>query len=124
MTCIVTRTAIEIAVLEVEVLFLADAAEFRMLRIEFFESCTKAVFVPATNYDLVSCARTEHHLLETLVPDEVRQDSEGVHAHTVDSSSLWIPELVSLVVDAVDDDFIEFAGVAKLKSEFTVLLFA
>ena len=29
-----------------------------------------------------------------------------------------------LFVDAVDDDFIEFAGVAKLKSEFTVLLFA
>ena len=124
MTGIVTRTAIEIAVLEVEVLFLADAAEFWMLRIEFFESRTKAVFVPATNYDLVSCPGTEHHLLKTLVPDEVRQDSEGVHAHTVDSSSLWIPELVSLVVDAVDDDFIEFAGVSKLKSEFTVLLFA
>lgn len=95
-----------------------------MLRIEFFESCTKAVFVPATNYDLVSWPRTEHHLLETLVSNEVRQDAKGVHAHTVDSSSLWIPELVSLVIDTINDDFVEFAGVAKLKSEFTVLLFA
>ena len=94
-----------------------------MLRIELFESCTKTVSVPATNNYLVSRSRAKHHLLKALVSYEVRKDTKGVHAHTVDPGSLSVPELVILVVDVFLDHFVEFASIAKLQSDFSVLVF-
>ena len=112
MTGVVTRTANEVTVLEVEVFLFAYAAKLGMLRIEFLEPCPKAVLVPATNDYLVTRSRAEHHLLEALVPYEVGQDAEGVHAHAVDSGSFAVPELVTVVVNVFSDHFVQFAGVA------------
>lgn len=123
MTGIVTRTANKVTVLEVEVFFFANATKLWMLRIEFLESCTKGVFVPATNDYLVTWSRAEHHLLEALVPYEVGQDAEGVHAHAVDSGSFGVPELVTIVVNVFSDHFVHFAGIAKLQSDLSVLVF-
>ena len=107
-TGIVTRTANKVTVLEVEVFFFANATKLWMLRIEFLESCTKGVFVPATNDYLVTWSRAEHHLLEALVPYEVGQDAEGVHAHAGYSKSRVLPEFMIGLVGFLLDYVIEF----------------
>lgn len=124
MTRIVSRAADKVTFFEVKVFLFADAAKFWMLRIEFFKSCSKRILEPAADNYLVTRSRAEHHLPDALVPYEVWQDAKGVHAHAVDSSSLCVPELVILAVDVFSDHFVQFTGIAKLKPNFSVLVFA
>lgn len=59
-----------------------------------------------------------------MVSDEVWEDAEGVHAQARDSGSLGAPELMTLLVDALQDHVVELASIALLEFDFAILVLA
>lgn len=120
MASVVTRAAFEVSIWEVEVLFFANSAKFWVFRVELLESSSEAVSVPAADDHLATWTSAEHHLLDTLLPDKVRQDTEGVHAHACESGSSWGPKLFSGRVNLLKENLVKFDSVSKYKSDFSV----
>ena len=59
-----------------------------------------------------------------MVSDEVWEDAEGVHAEACDSSSLGTPELVTLLVNTIQDHVVQLASITLLEFDLTVLVLA
>ena len=109
---VVRRAAVEVSFLEVEVAFLADTAELRILRVEALKSGSEGFLVPAPDDEHALWSSALEHLSEAFFSNAVRQDAEGVHAHAGESEGVVGPELVVGVVSFFLDYVIEFERVS------------
>ena len=111
-TCVITGTAGEVTIVKVEVLFLTLTAELWVLGIELFVACSKRSSVPASYDHLATRSGAEHHFLEALASDTIRQDPESVHAHTAQSGRRGGPEFMIWLIDLSVYNFVQLNGVA------------
>ena len=77
--------------------------------------------MPASNDHLATWSGTEEHLLDTLLPYKVRQDTEGVHAHACKSGGSWSPKLFVWTINFFQENLVKLDSISKLKSDFAVL---
>ena len=104
---IVRGAADEVALLKVEIIFLADTAELRVLRVEVLIPGSQGFFVPAADDQHALWTSALEHLSQALFSNAFRQDTEGVHTHAAESEGAILPELVVVVESLLRNDIIE-----------------
>ena len=104
---VIRGAADKVALLEVKVFFLADAAELRVLRVKVFVADSQGFLMPAADNQHAFRSSALEHLSQALFSNAFRQDTKGVHAHAAQSEGAILPELVVVVVSFLCNDVIE-----------------
>ena len=121
---VVGRAALEVSLVEIKVTQLARSAQLGELRVELLEACLEAWLVPAANDELSRFTAALEHLADGSFLHELRQYADRVHAHAADAQCAVAPEVMSLTIHRVEDDFVEFDGVALLELDLAALQLA